>query len=163
MALRIFSDALLTPARRSAVTLVLLLVFGVWIWANPGRLNPIDELSLIRHGQGARAVLVNVDERDTDDGVPFDIGTYSFRSPDGRDFNTFSETARGSLKQELEVEYLPDDPRVNRIKGDGIDDVSMWLWHRLGGGALILLLLIFFWYQSVDETKSKGPRSTSEA
>ena len=53
----------------------------------------------------------------------------------------------GRLQEEIkdpypiEVEYLPDNPLVSRIKGYGEDTVRNWLWHNVVLGSLAFLVI----------------------
>ena len=42
----------------------------------------------------------------------------------------------------IEVEYLPDDPSVSRIKGSGCQSVTEWLWRNVGLGIVLLAMLV---------------------
>lgn len=99
--------------------------------------NPLDELALIRHAITAPARLVDtyVDE-ETDEGV------YSFHATDGREYATLSRTMNGDVSNEADVEYLPDDPNTNRVKGEGCRTVTEWLWRKIVLGSLILIVLV---------------------
>jgi len=72
---------------------------------------------------------------------PIDVGVYIYRIGDGREFTTLDGTPVGELRERLQVEYLPDKPAVSRIKGDGCQAVTEWLWRKVCPWALLLLLL----------------------
>jgi hypothetical protein len=42
----------------------------------------------------------------------------------------------------IEVEYLPNNPSVSRIKGDGSASITDWLWRKAGLGSLLLALFV---------------------
>ncbi len=46
----------------------------------------------------------------------------------------------GPLKEHQHVEYSSDDPSMNRIKGEGRQTITEWLWRKVGLGAVLLLL-----------------------
>lgn len=114
--------------------------------------NPLEELALIRHAQVVPGLLIDSWE-DYEDGPEggthwFYGYTYSFRLPDGREFTSGGD-ASGELKDEfrdlqepypIEVEYLPDDPTVSRIRGNGTQSLIEWLWRDVGLGGLLLIL-----------------------
>ena len=114
--------------------------------------NPLDELALIRHAQVVPGLLVDSweDYEYGDDGRTHSYYgyTYSFRLPDGREFTSRGD-ASGELKDEfrdlqqpypIEVEYLPKDPTVSRIEGNGSQSLVEWLWRDVGLGGLFLAL-----------------------
>lgn len=116
--------------------------------------NPLDELALIRRAQIAPGSIIDTweDVEDGDDGRAhwFHGATYTYRLPDGREFTKSKTSVSGRLKEKfqnlqqpypIEVEYLPDNPKVSRIKGDGNSSITDWLWRKVGLGGLLLILL----------------------
>ena len=109
--------------------------------------NPINGLALIRSAELAQGTLVESFQED--DAVYKDRGrvderkvrVYSFRVPDGRKFNVVDEAAIGRLKQERAVEYLPDNPNVNRFQGEGFQSIMSWLFGKVILGTLLLVLI----------------------
>lgn len=117
--------------------------------------NPLNELALIRRGQIAPGHIVDTweDVGEDDEGGDHWLhgATYTYRLPDGREFTQETLAGSGRLKEEfrnleepypVEVEYLPDNPSVSRIKGDGSDTVTDWLWRKLGLGSLLLFMFL---------------------
>ncbi len=110
--------------------------------------NPIYELALIRSAEVAQGTLVESFQED--DAVLKDrgrveawkVGVYSFRVPDGRIFNVVDEAAIGQLKQERTIEYLPDNPNVNRFQGEGSQSIMSWLFGKVILGTLLLVLIV---------------------
>jgi len=136
------------------------LIFGVlwiigagWYWYYLAG-NPIDELALIRRAQVAQGFIIDSweDVVDGDDGRPHWFAlTYTYCLPNGRKFTKSTKSYSGRLKEELqelqkpypiEVEYLTNNPTVSRIKGEGSDSFSDWLWRKVGLGILFLGLLV---------------------
>jgi len=113
--------------RLTSVFLGLVLIAGcLWFWVYLLG-NPIDELALIRHGVTVQGVITDVSS------------SYEFRLPNGRKVK--GETGAISYYMSgfgVEVEYLPDDPAVSRIKGDGCSTLTEWLWLNVG------LFILFF-------------------
>jgi hypothetical protein len=105
-----------------------LIAGGLWFWIYLLR-NPINELALIRRGVTAKGFIAD----------PNDFYDYEFRLPNGQmvegKTGVIAYYMPGSV---VEVEYLPDNPAVNRIKGDGSSTVREWLWSNVG------LLILFF-------------------
>jgi hypothetical protein len=116
------SDRLIT------VLLGLLLLAGsLWFWLNLLG-NPINELALIRRGVTAKGVIKDAGDSD-----------YEFRLPNGQMVEgKTGEIAYYMPGYVIEVEYLPDNPAVSRVKGDGCSTVTEWIWSNVG------LLILFF-------------------
>jgi hypothetical protein len=108
--------------------------------------NPLDELTLIRQAHVAIGSLDETFEHEQKDergrGYLSDVGVYTFRTPDGRQFNASTRVPTGQLSKQQAVEYLPDDPAVNRIRGDGCASIFEWLWRKVGLGLILLALLL---------------------
>jgi hypothetical protein len=130
---------------------VKLLIWGViwilgacWFWYHLVG-NPLDELAIICRAQIATGTLVETNEHEEEDyrgRVYFsDVGVYTCLLRDGREFKATTRVPTGQLKEQEEVEYLPDNPAVNRIKGDGCGSIMEWLWRKIGFGSLLLALL----------------------
>lgn len=104
--------------------------------------NPLHELALIRGAQVAVGSLVETRdvEREDDRGHVYfsDDGVYAFRLPDGREFMTITNAPVGQLAEHVDVEYLPGNPAVNRVKGDGGRSITDWLFRRCVLGLLLM-------------------------
>jgi len=124
---------------------ILLIVGMCWFWYSLVG-NPFDELALIRHAATAPASLADTwedEQSDFRDHVYIsDVGIYRFQIPDGREFMARARAPIGELRSEEAVEYLPDDPSVSRIKGDGCQSVGEWLWRKVGLGVLLLAMFV---------------------
>ncbi len=134
--------------RDAVITILLgmaLIIGGVLFWYHIAG-NPLDEIKLIQRAKVATCILVDAydDEHEDDRGHIHlsNVGIYTFRLPDGREFKTLTRVPSGQLEEKLEVEYLPDNPSVNRIKGGGCQSVVEWLWRKIGVGGLVLLTCI---------------------
>lgn len=115
------------------------LLGGLWFW-HWAVGNPVHELALIRNAKTIDAELVDTSEFDGEDergnyyeGVN---GAYLFRV-DGKEFYALSTQSHSRFDAIALVEYLDDDPAVNRMKGDGAQSVSEWLWRKLGLGLVL--------------------------
>ena len=71
-----------------------------------------------------------------------DRKVYAYRLPDGRQFKAITRAPTGHLNEQRKIEYLPDNPSVNRIKGDGCQSVMEWLWRTVGLGPLFSAALV---------------------
>lgn len=123
---------------------VLWITGACWFWWHEIGGNPLNELALIRRAQVATGILVETyeDEREDYRGHVYfsDVGVYAYRVPDGREFKTSTRAPTGQLEEQQQVEYLPDNAAVSRIRGDGCQTVTEWLWRRVGLGLFLLLL-----------------------
>src|SRR5688572_1220798 len=108
--------------------------------------NPFDELALIRRAHVAVGSLADTFEYEREDerGRVYlsDVGVYTFRTLDGAQFNASTRVPTGQLSKQLDVKYLPDEPAVNRIRGDGCASIFEWLWRKVGLGIFLLALLL---------------------
>jgi hypothetical protein len=123
---------------------ILIIVVGcglVWYYGG----NPFDELALIRHAHVTSGAIVeaNEDVEHGDRNQPYwsSWGSYEYSTPDGRRFHGgYSGPGRKNRDSgdRVEIEYLPDNPAVSRIKGDGCSSVREFLWRRIGLGVFLL-------------------------
>lgn len=133
---------------------LVMLIGGFWFWHYLVG-NPFDDLALIRRGHTVQGFIVNAweDAESGDEGGTqwLHSAIYKYRLPDGREFTQRTKDKSGRLRTELrdlaqpfpvEVEYLPDNPEVSRIKGDGSLHLFDWLWRKLGLGSLLLALFV---------------------
>jgi len=139
----------LKNAVNSAICGVVAMIIAFWFWLSLAG-NPFDDMALILWGKTTRGSIVDTWE-DAESG---DAGgtiwahgaTYKYRLRDGREFTQRTEGS-GRLKAEfrsltqpfpVDVEYLPGDPTVSRIKGAGSPNLFDWLWRKVGLGGLLL-------------------------
>jgi hypothetical protein len=121
---------------------MVVIIVGCWFWHYDIG-NPLNELALIRRAQIATGSLIETGEHEHESQnrvAIVDDGLYTYRLPDGREFQTTTEAQTGQLNEQVEVEYLPDNPAVSRVKGDGCASVTEWLWRKVGIGSLFLAL-----------------------
>lgn len=127
--------------------------------------NAWDELMLIQHHETCSGFLVDA-SWETDYYSVYSRVTYTYSIPDGRQF-TQEISGHDTEKYQswdlpypipIEVEYLPDNPSVSRIKGDGPYSSESWLWHELVGHGLfinwiLIAIGIYLLYREVKELK----------
>lgn len=128
--------------------------------------NSLDELALIRRAQIAAGSLVDTWEEEV---VPergpvgfLDVGVYTYRLSDGREFEITTSVPRGELKKYEEVEYLPDNPAVSRLKGSGCQSVFEWLWRKVALGGALLAVFVGFVAMFIRAALRGSKRSESE-
>jgi hypothetical protein len=132
---------------------VLFVVGGAWLWYILVG-NPFHDLALICRGETVPGYITDTweDAESGDEGgtLWFHGVEYDYTLPDGREF-TQTSSGDGRLKDELrdlrqpypiEVEYLPDDPDVSRIKGNGSPTIFDWVWRKAGLGSLLLAMFV---------------------
>lgn len=123
---------------------------AVWFVLN-GLGSPVDDYRLMVHARTASGEIVDtwqeVEASDSGADSWFSGIAYRFRLPDGRLVEGGSR-GTGPLAADLvnlkdpvpvEVEYHPDDPSLNRLKGDGSQSLGEWL-RRFGLQGLLLTL-----------------------
>ena len=129
---------------------LLFLAGGFWFWLYTVG-NPISELALIRRGVTTQGFISSFRTKVEDAGpskmADFRYATYTFQLPDGRTFRGEADDHRATLPDDLsriEVEYLPDDPTVNRIKGSSSSclTVTDWLLRKVCVGGLLLAIVL---------------------
>ncbi len=108
--------------------------------------DPLDELALIQRGQVAKCVLHESFEDEVEnergDVAVVDVGVYAFTTPEGGTYYASTRAPSGELLPQGQVEYLPDTPSTNRIRGDGCATVGEWLWRKVGMGGLLLAMCV---------------------
>ena len=120
---------------------VLVLVAAGFVYHIGG--NPLHDLALIRGARLATGSLVDsFDVEVEDDRGHVDVsqdGVYAFRSPDGREYMTKTNAPVGQLERSVVVEYLPSNPAINRVKGDGARNITDLVLRKIGLGLLLLV------------------------
>ena len=125
----------------------MIIVLGVclWLWIMSWS-HPLDDLALIQRAETADAELTETfgdEEAGPRDHVyPIDVGIYRFRIPDGREFRARIKSEPGQLQQRAKIEYLPEHPSVNRLKGLGGQSIAEWIWRKVLGGAVLFGMLV---------------------
>lgn len=143
---------------------VICLTVAIWFWLSLVG-NPFDELALIRKAETTHGTLVDsfdVESAGSNDRIAIlDRGIYAFYV-DGQEFKTFIDVPLGELNEREKIEYLPDNPEVNRVKGEGCQSVVEWLWRKMGIGGIFLLMFcsvgFFMLKGSIIEYKCKKIR-----
>ena len=73
---------------------------------------------------------------------------YEYTLPDGRSFKG-RENWEGRLTEDIqdlsepyptEIEYLPNNPSISRIKGSGCQSIFELLWRKIGLGSILLVI-----------------------
>lgn len=146
-------DPALSDVASSAFFGVLLLLGMFWFWHFLAG-NPFDDLALILKGHTVPGFVVDTweDVESSETGAHWFHGAvYTYRLSDGREFTQHTRIKSGRTKLEftdinepvpIEVEYLPDNPAVSRIKGDGSPTLFDWLWRKLGLGGILLVMFL---------------------
>jgi len=138
-------EKILDKYRESTKTIIhgiLIFIGGILFWYHTVG-NVFDELSLIQNAKITTGTLESTYEEENEDDRGkvhiSEVGVYSFHIPDGRKFYT---RTYNPFDKSIEIEYLPDNPSVNRAKGDGCQSITEWLWRKIGFGGLFLVLVI---------------------
>jgi len=138
-----------------------------------------QDLMLMRHHETCSGFIVDtwedVDENEASAEFWHYYVIYKYSLPDGQEF-TQSMSHSGRLKSEfrdlsepypIEVEYLPDNPTVSRIKGDGPNSIPSWLRSSVGYWAFfwlpLLALGIYLLWKEVGELRELRKSEKSKA
>lgn len=141
---------------KSFVWSFILVVFAFMFWHHLAG-NPIDEYLLIQNANLANGILIDSYEVDTMDekGNVDYVGVYKFSIHDGRYFKAFTKNSTG--EHEAQIEYLPSNPSINRIKGEGCRSIEEWVEKKiiLGGLSIAILLIpgYIMFRQGINEIK----------
>jgi len=114
--------------------------FAFVFWLN-GLGNPLRDLALVRRGHTVQGKIIDTSE-DIDSG---DYGqdasshneTYVYETSTGQRFIQTSPSSSGRLREDIhlpvsvEVEYLPENPSISRIKGTGSETIPEWIGRTL--------------------------------
>ena len=118
--------------------------------------NPLHDLLLLRYGHTTQGFIIDTyeeppDRREGKTDWTYEV-TYKYSIPDGREFINETGIRSGKLPQELrppliqpypvEVEYLPDEPHISRLKGSAPKSVTGWFLRKVVLGALVLILFL---------------------
>ena len=123
---------------------------AIWFWSYLSG-SPLEEYRLIKGAEVAPGTLADVweDVESDEQGTQWSHGAiYRFTLPDGRMIEDETPIRSGRLRSDLvaptpiQVEYLPSNPEVSRIKGDGITTWREWALRRLLLGGLMLALFV---------------------
>lgn len=121
---------------------ICLTIIGFYFWFHIVG-NILDELRLISRAQVTNGFLVETTEIETEgpqDKINIsERGIYAFHLPNGEEYKSYSDVA---TEKQVEIEYLSDDPWVNRVKGDGCQSVIEWIWRKVGLGSLFLVMVL---------------------
>lgn len=120
---------------------VVVIIFALLFWYHIVG-DPIDEFALIQNSKLATGILIDSYEVDTGDerGTVYDVGVYKFSLPDGRKFKAYTKNSLGELEEQ--IEYLPSNPSINRIKGEGCQSIIEWIGEKIIGGGLLLAMFL---------------------
>jgi hypothetical protein len=121
---------------------ICLIIIAIWYaYYSGGKI--FDELALIRHSNITPGSLVDTQKSESEDSygnVAVDYGAvYIFHTNNGEEFKSYSDDTND---QKVEIEYLPENPSVNRVKGYGCTSVQDWIWRKIVVGGVILAFLL---------------------
>ncbi|MFH1160667.1 MAG: hypothetical protein V1733_06950 [bacterium] len=121
--------------------------------------NPWNEVKLIKKGITTTGYITNVVEYDflnreevKDDTAHrffYQSFTVCFRLPNGKEIEIKEHKGTGRVFPKyssltkpytIEIEYLPSNPHINRLKGSGNKTIAEWFWPYIALGGLIILL-----------------------
>jgi len=171
------NNRLYTYTKILAFGLIVTALACFWLYTMIG--NAWQELMLMRHSETTPGFIVDTwedfDESDRGELLWYHGGTYTYRLPDGQQF-TQTISGSGRLKTEfrglsepypIDVEYLPNNPAVSRIKGDGPDTIPSWLRTEVGYKGIFPILLLgiglYLLWKEVSELRHLRKSEKSKA
>lgn len=141
-----------------------ILILGFYFWRYFSG-NPVNEFRLITKGKIANGYITSAEESseyvEQNDGRTGGMAyqfyyKYYFILPDGKKIYD-SATTGGQLPgdlccldneppYEVKVEYLPNNPTINRVKDydAGSRTIGNWLWRKVGLGGILLVGTLSF-------------------
>ena len=150
-----FNDKTFKGAVQTLLCGLIAVLVACWFWYYSMG-NPLHELALIQRGHVVAGSIVDTWEDAESPGER--SGTrwyhgvaYRYRLPDGREFTQHTKSRSGRLEAEfqnlkqpypIQVEYLPDNPTVSRIKGDGCGSGMEWFCWKIVLGGLLLAVFV---------------------
>ncbi len=152
---------------------IICIIIGTWLWSSLAG-SPLDELALIRNAHITKGFIVDTweDVESGDRRVQWYHGAeYTFRLPGGREITSGYSNASGRLKDKfrdlqkpypVEVEYLPKNPQISRLKGRGAQTIAGWLWRKLISLGFFNMIGIYIITMGVMEYKALRNSSAFE-
>lgn len=132
----------------------LVLTWGVITWMSWGWLvRSWNEFRLIRGASLASATLVDTGSYEVEDSRGqvdiVHVGSYEFLTDRGA-FTSVSHSPSSKFPTSTQVEYLRDNPAINRRLGDGVQSIWEWTWRRAAlTGLVVGILLCVAWEMHV--------------
>lgn len=151
------------PAIKTLVWGAICLVVGIMMWYDNTvsyKVNVFDELSLINNANISQGVLIETFEEEIE-GPDYEgnkvylveNGIYKFLASNGKEYKALKRNPEGDFEQSLDIEYLKENPEINRIKGDGCTSVFEWIWRKVGLLALFGAIGVNFLIIGLKEFK----------
>ena len=140
------------------------LVVAIWFVSYMVKVNPYHEYQLITNSKIANGFITNVEEYEDEVEAPeaqgggsamvtVDIYDYNFTTQDGKVINDRSSDLGymqdfKSKPLPIQVEYLPDNPKINRVKDETSQCKTLgeFIWRKLGLGGLLLIMFCSIGY-----------------
>lgn len=133
------------------------MIAAIWFLSYNINANPYHEYQLITESKIANGFITNVEEYKDEVDIPdaqgggsepvtIDIYDYNFTTQDGKVIKDRSSDL-GYMKNfknkplPIQVEYLPDNPKINRVKDETSQCKTLgeFIWRKLGLGGLLLI------------------------
>lgn len=134
------------------------LIASIWFVSYSIKVNPYYEYQLITKSKIANGFITKVEEHKDEIDIPdaqgggsemvtVDSYDYNFTTQDGKVINARSSDLgyMPNFKNEplpIRVEYLPYNPRINRVKDETSECKTLgeFIWKRLGLGGLLIVV-----------------------
>lgn len=137
--------------------------------------NPIHELRLILYAKSVPGKVIETWE-EFDGEYGWSCGAiYTFRPPGGIKIKSFSSTCDNLSFSPvspddpddlgpigIEVEYIPANPTINRIKGTGVQSLIDFLLRKVVLGSILLVMLVWPGFILVRDSVKNTPSIRSK-
>lgn len=162
-----------SPKNKIKINLIKSIIIGlaipivaVWLWYNSSNNNPTNEYLLITQSKTTEGFITNAGEREEEvepdngpSGIKYSFSyDYTFRLPNGKIISAYGVEDGSRLPDDMhdlaikpykvEVQYLPDNPEVNRVKDFLWHNSTVYEWFRFNIllGVIILIVCSYFGY-----------------
>jgi hypothetical protein len=159
---------------KSIISGVSIPVIAAVIWLVSSS-SPLNDLSLITKGKIAQGYITKAEEQseevsyndDRSHGIRYYYTyEYNFAIPTGKRITSFGEED-GELPEyfidlafkpyAVDVEYLPNNPQICRVKEMESSDKTIWAWlrHRFSIGAIVMVFFIYLGFSTIKNGLKK--------
>ena len=161
---------------KSIVIGLVIPIFAVWLWFNSYENDSFDEYALITKSKTTTGFITNAEEHKEEvetnggrsSGIKYSFSyEYTFRLQNGTTINSNGVYEGSHLPEDMQdlankpykvdVQYLPDNPQVNRVKDFLWHNTTVYEWFRFNilVGLIILIVCSYFGFAIIKEGVNK--------
>jgi len=151
-------------------------VIACWLVIQEMNVNPYNEYLLIQKGVTVNALITDSTQYQTDVTIPDYRGggseevtntyySYKFVTCDGITIKDgSSELNLSGLNNNIQVEYLPSNPKINRVKGMGNQcaTIGEFILRRIIGGLVMLSFFVPFGIYTIKNAMKEYKKNDKE-